>query len=120
MIVALEEFTEQLLQKLTLNITANLQEDTPVDTGWARSNWVPSVGNPFRGLAGSKEGSVAIIDNSVTGSGLAEAASYTLDKGAIYISNNVPYIRRLNEGSSDQAPAAFVQASVERGVRQTK
>lgn len=113
---ALEEFTAKLLQEITLNITANLQEDTPVDTSWARSNWVPSIGNPFRGLAGSDDN----IDNTLSEQGKAEVLTqYTLDRGAIYISNNVPYIRALNEGTSDQAPAAFIQAAVEKGVRQS-
>ena len=117
---ALEGFTKELLQKLTLNIDANLKEDTPVDTGWARSNWVPSIGEPFRGLAGSKTGDTALIDNSVSEIGKARVLTYTLDAGAIYISNNVPYIQALNNGHSGQAPRAYVQAAVERSVREIK
>ena len=117
-ITELEEFTARLLQKVTLNITSNLQEDTPVDTGWARANWVPSIGSPFRGLAGSRKG---VINNALTERGKSLiSTSYTLDKGAIYISNNVPYIVNLNEGSSTKAPAAFIQAAIVRGVKQSK
>ena len=113
-VTSLEKFTARLLQKVTLNITANLQETTPVDTGWARANWVPSISNPYRGL-----------DTKVTDvpseKGKAEVATkYTLDKGAIFISNNVPYIKKLNEGSSKQAPAAFIQAAIIKGVKQSE
>lgn len=116
----MEGFTAEVLQKLTLNIDANLKEDTPVDTGWARSNWVPSVGDPFRGLAGAKEEDVTIIDNSVAEAGKGEVLRYTLDNGNIYISNNVPYIQALNDGHSGQAPRAYVQTAVEKGVRETR
>lgn len=111
--VSLSEFTERLVQRVTLRITANLQEDTPVDTGWARSNWVPSIGDPFRGLAGSKNGDITLIDPSPSETGKADvAANYKLTMGAVYISNNVPYILALNEGHSGQAPRAFVQADI--------
>ena len=118
----LEKFTASLVKKLTLNVTACLQDATPVDTGWARSNWVPQIGSPFRGTAGTKEDADnGNIDASTTQKGLSSVVgSYQITMGPVYISNNVPYIKFLNEGSSQQAPAAFVQASVIRGIKQTK
>lgn len=117
-ITSLSGFTQELVQRVALRITANLIEDTPVDTGWASSNWVPSIGDPFRGLAGSKEGDVALINPAVSDAGVARVAtSYKLSEGAIYISNNVPYILALNEGHSDQAPQAFVQASMLKAIK---
>jgi formaldehyde-activating enzyme involved in methanogenesis len=35
------------------------------------------------------------------------------------VSNNVPYINRLNEGHSAQAPAGFVQQAVAKAVADT-
>jgi hypothetical protein len=37
--------------------------------------------------------------------------SYTLDS-KIFISNNLPYIRRLNDGWSQQAPAGYVDSAL--------
>lgn len=120
-VLALKGLTDKMAKRLTLRVTANLIEDTPVDTGWASSNWVPSIGVPFTSIAGSKDGSKVTLDRSPSERGKADVvANYTLDKGAIYISNNVPYIKFLNEGSSAQAPALFVEAAVERALKQVK
>ena len=42
----LERVTERVIIKITTDVTANLIETTPVDLGWARANWVPSLGAP--------------------------------------------------------------------------
>ena len=112
----LKGFTERLVQKIVLDATANLQEDTPIDTGWARANWIPSIGAPPTGPAGSPTDVGAA--RSAQQAGVASiAVGYSLDQGNVTISNNVPYIRRLNEGSSSQAPSMFVQAAIARAVQ---
>lgn len=114
-IVALNGFTKELVQRLTLRIDANLKEDTPVDTGHAQSNWVPQIGSPFRGIVGSKESP----DNSASQQGLATVlSSYNLAAGPVYISNNVPYVKYLDQGTSQQAPQDFIRIAVDRGIRQ--
>jgi len=35
----------------------------------------------------------------------------------IFITNNLPYAKRLNEGWSTQAPANFVQAAIRRALK---
>lgn len=118
----LTRFTEKHVKIITLDAVANLVEDTPRRTGWARSNWVPSIGTPkdldgtppdddaARGAVGQRDAArEAGIAQIVTG--------YRLGLGRIYITNNVPYIRRLNDGHSKQAPAGFVQAAILRAVR---
>lgn len=121
---SLERFVEQIITKIALDIVANLtrapsQGGTPVDTGWARANWVPRIGAPFTGTTGTREaaeaGNVSSADQQA---GVAElvAQTYRLEKGRVYVSNNVPYILRLNEGSSQQAPAGFVQAAIRKAV----
>jgi hypothetical protein len=110
----LRQFTEKHVKIITLDATANLVEDTPRDTGWARSNWVPSIGKSVDHTVGTPES----VSKSASESGVAAVASgYTLEKGPVFISNNVPYIGRLNDGSSKQAPSGFVQAAILRAVR---
>jgi len=112
------------MKKVVLDIVANLVSSpntgygTPVDTGWARTNWVPGIGTPPTGTAGSREAAEAgILDTSMQQRGLAEvAAAYKLNQGSIFISNNVPYIVLLNEGSSAQAPAGFVQNAIMKAI----
>lgn len=90
---------------------------TPVDTGRARANWIA-------GLNAAVEGSTEDTDKS-GGKALAQAAGviagYDRDKDAeIHITNNLPYIGKLNEGSSFQAPANFVQIAVRAGATAVK
>jgi len=120
---SLEDFLDQLIKKITLDITANLRRaasegGTPVDTGWARANWVPRIGEAFSGTAGSREAAEAgSINEGIGQSGVASVAtSYKTERGPVHITNNVPYILRLNEGSSRQAPAGFVQAAIVKAI----
>ncbi len=113
---------------LTLEVHANLvraagEGGTPVDTGWARANWVPGIATPFQGTVGTRqEAKQSGANEAVAQSGLGTvAATYTLEKGSVFISNNVPYIGELNAGTSDKAPAGFVERAaieaVEDGLR---
>jgi len=113
----LEGVAEKVIKALTLEVTAEVQEATPIDTGWARANWVPKIGEPD---SAPRPKDVASLGSrqAEQQKGVAEVTSgYKLDRGLVSISNNVPYIQRLNEGSSKQAPAAFVQLAISRAVQ---
>jgi len=88
---------------------------TPVDTGWARANWIPSVGAPAVSPVGSR---AAVDGGAAQQAALARLLGYKLEQGPVYATNNVPYIAQLNEGSSRQAPAAFVQRAIVRAARE--
>lgn len=121
-ISSLMGFVERLIKKLVLDIVANLQRapsegGTPVDTGWARANWVPSIGAPFKGTAGSRRAAEEGALSSASQAGVATVAtSYRLSRGAVYITNNVPYIVKLDQGSSAQAPRGFVRQGIVKAV----
>lgn len=108
----LERFTAQLMTQIAYEVVAVLVETTPVDTGWARANWVPRVGSPQLNPVGSR----TAVSQSDQAQGLASLAAFTLDRGSIFVTNNVPYIRRLNAGWSKQAPAGFIQSSIFRAL----
>lgn len=110
--VRLENATREATIAMALNIHGGLVERTPVDTGWARSNWLPSVGSPRKETVG-EPGS---LNESAADSGQSEVADWKIQDGPIYITNNVPYIGRLNGGSSKQAPAGFVESTVQAEV----
>ncbi len=92
---------------LILEIDSELRKSTPVDTGHARANWVPSVGQPHTGEA---QGDAAHA------SGVGQVIGYELSMGPLYVSNGVPYVQNLNYGSSRKAPAMFVEAAVDRAL----
>ena len=109
---ALRRHVEQAVATIAVNVTAELVEATPVDTGWARANWIPSVGAPVSAPSGS-EGSSS---TAAQADGQAEVLGYKLEQGKAYVSNHVPYIRRLNAGHSKQAPAGFVQVAIAKAI----
>ena len=95
---------------------------TPVDTGRARANWLVSVDrlldNTIEPYAPGKDGNTggqnaqAAIDQ-----GQEAVAMYQETSKSIHITNNLEYIGALNNGSSAQAPANFVQQAIDAGVR---
>jgi hypothetical protein len=105
-----------------LDITANLIETTPVDTGWARANWVPQISMPYNEYIPEldREQRLQFVDSASVGQlqSIQTISAYKLIDGPVYISNNVPYINALNDGSSRKAPAAFVQAAIQKGILQ--
>ena len=111
----LDRVTERLIIKITTDVTANLIETTPVDLGWARANWEPSIGAPVvKDLVGA-ERNVPSAAAEQSG-GVAAVLSYRLRRGKVFISNNVPYILALNDGHSSQAPPGFVQRGIRKAV----
>lgn len=100
---------------LALNIHGRLVDNapdgTPVDTGWASANWWISVGSASTSNTGPA-GDVG-ARQSQQAQGLADILSYDPSKGVIYITNNVPYINRLNNGWSQKSPAGFVDKAVQ-------
>lgn len=96
------QLTEAVVRKTALGIDAEIVAQTPVDTGRARSNWLPSINTPRNDTVeiGQKPEMVSV------------AAGYKLDD-TIFIANNLPYIERLNNGWSGQQPTpSWVEATV--------
>jgi hypothetical protein len=102
---ALERRVEQAVVAVAVNATEELTSDTPVDTGFARSNWTPAVGSPPERT-----------DDGAQARGLAEIVRYRLEDGSAFVSNHAEYIQRLDAGHSQQAPAGFVRQAVARAV----
>ena len=100
----LKEEHAKKVSLVALSILKKLTMRTPVKTGRARANWLASVGSPRGGTV------------DPTFRNLAEAVQVFRAAGefpTLYITNNLPYIRRLNEGWSKQAPANFVELSIQ-------
>lgn len=97
--------------ELAFRIDRRCIQETPVDTGEARINWIVSEGSPdsthfdFGG-----EAARAIAQGQAA---IESAATYT----DLYIQDNAPHIERLNEGWSEQAPSGYIDAIIEQEVR---
>lgn len=110
--VQLNDVTRKEAISLVLRIHEGLIRGTPVDTGWAQSNWLLSVGSSIQESIGSKDNLDLVTQKASIGSIL----SWQFTQGPAYDTNNVPYIRNLNGGSSKQAPVGFVDKVVQREV----
>lgn len=122
---AIQKLVVRVVQKVTLDTVANLQAapsegGTPVDTGWARANWVPSIGAPVTATAGTRaEAEAGQLDTNAVTQGTQQVLGYkSVRQGNVYISNNVPYIELLNNGYSPQASPFFVQDAIAKAVLQ--
>lgn len=122
MVSDLKGFVDNLMKKVALGVVANLARapsdgGTPVDTGWARSNWVPQIGSPKKDPSGTYDQAKAGILPGDQQVGLAAiAVGYKVSRGPIYITNNVPYITKLDMGSSTQAPRGFIRRAIKKAV----
>lgn len=115
--IRVTENADKAVRTIALAIDQAVVIATPVDTGRARSNWLVSLDSQNEavteayspGTKGSTGGSNA---TSAIAQGQAMIGGY---KGGstIYISNNLPYIQRLNDGWSAQAPAGYIEAAVD-------
>lgn len=95
---ALVQGTERLLQKLALDINANLIERSRVDTGFFRANWIASVGQepPAILVEGSSPSPTEVgAAAGFQAAGQAELLSYRLTRGPIFIVNNARYAQAL-------------------------
>lgn len=112
----LTKFVEQVVKRVVTNVTAELVEVNPVDTGWSRHNWIPAL-DSVDFPSGSKLNVGAAEGAQAAGLALVQA-TYKFPN-VVFISNNVPYIGILNSPltNSRQAPAGFVERSIVLGIR---
>lgn len=91
-----------------------LSRFTPKDSGRARANWNVGVGKPDESV--DLEG--PFRSSQETEDAARARASRARPGEDIHVTNALPYLPRLNRGSSRKAPAGFVERAV-RVARQT-
>lgn len=121
------EKAAQMHAKVHIQINDGVVLDTPVGNpdlwasppppnyvgGRARGNWQSTIGAPATGETGLLDRSGA--PSRAAGTQVAQA----INPGQVsYITNNVPYIERLNDGWSTQSPAQFVETNIDRVAAQ--
>ena len=112
----LDKVGSEAAKTVANTIVRELVYRTPVDESTALSNWVVTIGRSTSGQIPAhivgKQGSTRFQSAEIT---IQNAAAALLGKKSgqnIYISNKLDYISELNDGSSLQAPAGFVEAAI--------
>lgn len=107
-----DELAEEIdaeVRAVSLNLLTGLTRVTPVDTGRARGNWFVGIDRPVRTIDQFRQARQAIIDGVATINDIVNGKYRT-----VIISNNLPYIEKLNSGHSTQAPKKFVEKEIDR------
>jgi len=100
---------------ITLDIHANLvaapsDDGTPIDTGFASSNWIPKVGPGPTAAVGAPEA----VTRGPQEQGVAEVLGYEVQSGGILtVTNNANYIEALNVR---HPRAGFVERGVKKAL----
>ena len=95
-------------RELAETALARIIERTPVGTGHARANWQVSLNRPATGtVSGTDAGGAATLAR-----GAAVIARDRDPFSTVWITNNVPYIQELEQGTATQPPAGMVARTV--------
>lgn len=111
----------RLIKKVSGVVLEHIVRGTPADVGTARSNWIVSLNGtsdevvpayaPGKKLGASESGNADVA--IAVGKGVLRGVVNLSQE--VHVQNNLPYIERLNDGWSEQAPAAFVESAIIAG-----
>lgn len=112
----------KVIIEMVVKIDQGIIIASPVDTGRSRSNWIMSLNHPTDALpTGEDEGdSASPIGPEMALSQGRNTLNSRKPGDTIYLQNNTSYIEKLNNGSSAQAPANFVQKAIMEGINSLK
>ena len=100
---------DQGIRATLFEVSVAIIKETPADLGTARGNWQASIG---RGATG-----VVSVDSVRSGEAKAIADVDQTVRVAVgdlyYLTNNLPYIERLEFGYSKQAPSGMVRKNMQ-------
>lgn len=112
---------DNMVRKTALAVDQAVVIGTPVDEGRARSNWVVEIGSPADGVIepyspGHEASTAAENAQRAMDQARSKVAEYEYGRD-IHITNNLPYIQRLNDGHSAQAPKNFVEKAAMQAAK---
>lgn len=98
-----------IMQKIALQALRGVVFASPVDTGRFRGNWQVQQGGAATAVLERADPS----GSTTMAAGEAVIARATID-APLWLTNNVPYAGRLEDGHSEQAPEGVLGITVER------
>ena len=104
----LNQSIESTVRATALELFGSIIVGTPVLTGRAQGNWQTSIDEPITSIVDRTGETESIAE-------LKDVAGGSIAGKILWLSNNLPYIRRLEfDGHSSQAPAGMVRINVSR------
>jgi hypothetical protein len=109
----IEDNAGEIVEDTSISVGKAVVAATPVLTGFARSNWVASKGSVPNMMRRPARGQVETVEEIRTAvNGVGADGTVTIANGG----EKVPYLGRLNAGSSAKAPAGFVKIAALAGA----
>lgn len=100
--------TENVVRKVMIETFTKVVLKSPVDTGRFRANWNCAVSNFDASTSeATDKGGRSSISKITT-----KVAATKIDGAPVYLTNSLPYAKRLEEGYSKQAPSGMVKLSL--------
>lgn len=103
-----EENAAVAVRRAALRADQVVVQTTPVDTGRARGNYFVSFGAPSTEVDNESFGAANSLQRAE-----AELPGWNIGDGSIFITNSLPYIVPLDEGSSAQAPNGMSDLAIQ-------
>lgn len=123
----LRKKTRDVGRAFIIEVDRKLAKATPVLFGVARANWLPSVDSPDNGKVNYPNNYTMTPSERKSGrvnprvGTRARAGKYQFSAGTrFYLSNNLPYIRKLNEGGTKKVEPGFVENSIRAASNKIK
>jgi hypothetical protein len=109
------EAADMVTRKICLDLFSDITMNTPADTGRARANWFASINTPSSVTIQYNGSPASAAQGAINDAGVAISQA---TGNILWISNNLPYIYRLEfEGWSKQAPNGMVRLAIDRAER---
>lgn len=105
---------DEARRKTVLDLFSAIIKSTPVDTGRAKGNWQTSVGTVRAAVLERMDPTGQGDMSTEVETELLAALAQWSDDDTITLANGLPYILRLEDGSSKQAPAGMARRNVKR------
>ena len=99
----------EVYRRLFLDIDNRLTAKSPVDTGRFKNNWNWSSGTIDFSTNDSKSGAGF---GTPGGKNLPEIVGLKINGQMVYVTNSLPYSKRLEDGWSKQAPAGMISVTI--------
>jgi len=123
---SLKEFAESIdvkvetvVRKISLQAFNGIVLKTPVDTGRARASWVIGINRPLDSPNFPEDREMSAAEAQTIANRQLATLGRLKPYETVFISNSLPYIETLEDGSSKQAPSGMVAvtiAEIERGI----
>ncbi len=112
-VVGIVNVHNDLMKQAALRVLRGVVLRSPVDTGRFRANWQVSEGTASKGVVqqyseGSEGSTKGAVTQQALGAGTVTIFSDTKKFPVYYVTNNLPYAQRLEQGWSDQASSGMV------------